>query len=135
MSAHRVIPCQEQEGKVDFLTRGFMAQHQPAGPAQAQPVAATMVEEQEVESVRRLLALLEKTFKTSRAYGPTHHLPQQFMQQLYETLAAHLAVRGTLSLLVQRFEFYYRGEMVYQKTAQNGNLVSKFSGDATCAIN
>src|SRR5437773_1664025 len=128
MSAQRVIPCQEQEGKVDFLTRGFMAQHQPAGPAQAQPVAATMVEEQEVESVRRLLALLEKTFKTSRAYGPTHHLPQQFMQQLYETLAAHLAVRGTLSLLVQRFEFYYRGEMVYQKAAQNENLAFKLYG-------
>jgi len=105
-----------------------MAQHQPAGPAQAQPVAGTMVEEQEVESVRRLLALLEKTFKTSRAYGPTHHLPQQFMQQLYETLAAHLAVRGTLSLLVQRFGFYYRGEMVYQKAAQNENLAFKLYG-------
>src|SRR5947208_9830251 len=105
-----------------------MAQHQPPGPAQAQPVAATMVEEQEVESVRRLLALLEKTFKTSRAYGPTHHLPQQFMQQLYETLAAHLAVRGTLSLLVQRFGFYYRGEMVYQKAAQNENLAFKLYG-------
>jgi hypothetical protein len=105
-----------------------MAQHQPAEPAQAQPVAATMVEEQEVESVRRLMALLEKTFKTSRAYGPTHHLPQQFMQQLYETLAAHLEVHGTLSLVVQRFEFYYRGEMVYRKAAQNENLAFKLYG-------
>src|SRR2546428_13761202 len=111
MSAQRVIPCQEQEGKVDFLTRGFMAQHQPPGPAQAQPVAATMVEEQEVESVRRLLALPEKTLKTSRAYGPTPHLPPQFMQPLYETLAAHLAVRGPPSLLVQRVGFHYPGAM------------------------
>jgi hypothetical protein len=87
-----------------------------------------MVEEQEVESVRRLLAQLEKTFKTARAYGPTHHLPQQFMQQLYETLAAHLAVRGTLSLVVQRFEFYYRGEMVYRKAAQDENLAFKLYG-------
>jgi HEAT repeat protein len=87
-----------------------------------------MVEEQEVESVRRLMALLEKTFKTSRAYGPTHHLPQQFMQQLYETLAAHLEVHGTLSLVVQRFEFYYRDEMVYRKAAQNENLAFKLYG-------
>src|SRR5947199_8495702 len=99
MSAQRVIPCQEQEGKVDFLTRGFMAQHQPPRPAQAQPVAATMVEEQEVESVRRVLALLDKTFKTARAYGPTDHLPQQFMQQLYEALAGHLENHGTRALV------------------------------------
>ncbi len=105
-----------------------MAHTHPAGSAQAQPVAATMVEEQEVESVRRLLVQLEKTFKTARAYGPTHHLPQQFMQQLYETLAAHLAVRGTLSLVVQRFEFYYRGEMVYRKAAQDENLAFKLYG-------
>ncbi len=105
-----------------------MAQTHPAGPAQTEPAAATIVEEQEVESVRRLLALLEKTFKTSRAYGPSHHLAQQFMQQLYETLAAHLAVRGTLSLVVQRFEFYCRGEMVYRKAAQDENLAFKLYG-------
>ncbi|MGH7250465.1 MAG: HEAT repeat domain-containing protein [Nitrospiraceae bacterium] len=105
-----------------------MAQNHPAGAAHAHPAAASMVEEQEVESVRRLLSFLEKTFKTARAYGPTHHLAQQFMQQLYETLAAHLAVRGALSLVVQRFEFYYRGEMVYRKAAQDENLAFKLYG-------
>lgn len=105
-----------------------MTQTRPAGPAQAQPGADTIVEEQELESVRRLLVHLEKTFKTARAYGPGHHLAQQFTQQLYETLAAHLAARGTLSLVVQRFEFYYRGEMVYRKTAQDENLAFKLYG-------
>jgi len=102
-----------------------MAQPHPPGPAQAQPVAATMVEDQELESVRRLLTLLEKTFKTGRTYGPSNQLAQQFIQQLYDTLTAHLAACGTLSLQVQRFEFYYRGEVVYQKPSQAENLAFK----------
>lgn len=105
-----------------------MTQSHPAGPAQAQSAAATVVDEHELEAVRRLLVQLEKTFKTARAYGPSHHLAQQFMQQLYEALAAHLAARRTLSLVVQRFEFYYRGEMVYRKAAQDENLAFKLYG-------
>src|SRR5574341_312324 len=103
-------------------------QTHPARPAQAQPATATAVEEQELEAVRRLLVQLEKTFKTARAYGQSHHLAGQFMQQLYEALAAHLAARGSLSLVVQRFEFYYRGEMVYRKAAQDENLAFKLFG-------
>ena len=103
-------------------------QTRPAGSAQAQPAAATVVQEQELEAVRRLLVHLEKTFKTARAYGPGHHLAGQFMQQLYDALAAYLAAHGPLSLVVQRSEFYYRGEIVYRKAAQDENLAFKLFG-------
>ncbi len=64
-------------------------------------------QDQQVKTVQRLLSLVDKTFRTTRAYGKANELSQKFINQLYDELTAHLEELGTLGVVVQRFEFYY----------------------------
>ncbi len=102
-----------------------MAQAKPLQLAQAGSDLAKKTEEQELRSVRLLLNLLDKTFRTARTYGLGHQLAQKFVERLHDELIAQLKVCGTLSLLVRRFEFYYQGKVVYQKPSPTENLAFK----------
>ncbi len=82
-------------------------------------------EDQQVKTVQRLLNLVDKTFRTTRAYGKANQLSQKFINQLYDELTAHLEGLGTLGLVVQRFEFHYQGKVVYQKATPSENLAFK----------
>ena len=82
-------------------------------------------EDQQVKTVQRLLNLVDKTFRTTRAYGKANQLSQKFINQLYDELTAHLEGLGTLGVVVQRFEFYYQGKVVYQKATPSENLAFK----------
>ncbi|MEE9205086.1 MAG: HEAT repeat domain-containing protein [Nitrospirales bacterium] len=82
-------------------------------------------ENQQVKAVQRLLNLVDKTFRTARAYGKANQLSQKFINQLYDELTAHLEGHGTLGVVVQRFEFYYQGKVVYQKATPSENLAFK----------
>ncbi len=75
----------------------------------------------ELVSVKRLLALLDKTAKSSRTYGSTNPVAQKFFQQLFEGLTAHLATYSKLAFLVQRSELYFNGEAVYQSDQDSSN--------------
>ena len=75
----------------------------------------------ELASVKRLLALLDKTSKSSRTYGSTNPVAQKFFQQLFEGLTAHLATYSKLAFLVQRSELYFNGEAVYQSDQESSN--------------
>ena len=75
----------------------------------------------ELASVKRLLALLDKTAKSSRTYGSTNPVAQKFFQQLFEGLTAHLATYSKLAFLVQRSELYFNGEAVYQSDQDSSN--------------
>lgn len=75
----------------------------------------------ELASVKRLLALLDKTSKSSRTYGSTNPVAQKFFQQLFEGLTAHLASYSKLAFLVQRSELYFNGEAVYQSEQDSSN--------------
>ena len=75
----------------------------------------------ELASVKRLLALLDKTAKSSRTYGSTNPVAQKFFQQLFEGLTAHLATYSKLAFLVQRSELYFNGEAVYQSDQESSN--------------
>ena len=75
----------------------------------------------ELASVKRLLALLDKTSKSSRTYGSTNPVAQKFFQQLFEGLTAHLATYSKLAFLVQRSELYFNGEAVYQSDQDSSN--------------
>jgi hypothetical protein len=75
----------------------------------------------ELASVKRLLALLDKTAKSSRTYGSTNPVAQKFFQQLFEGLTAHLATYSKLAFLVQRSELYFNGEAVYQSDQDSNN--------------
>lgn len=82
-------------------------------------------EDQQVKTVQRLLNLVDKTFRTARAYGKANELSQKFINQLYDELTAHLEGHGTLDVVVRRFEFYYQGKVVYQKATPSENLAFK----------
>jgi len=82
-------------------------------------------EDQQVKTVQRLLNLVDKTFRTTRAYGKANQLSQKFINQLYDELTAHLEGLGALGVVVQRFEFYYQGKVVYQKATPSENLAFK----------
>jgi hypothetical protein len=75
----------------------------------------------ELASVKRLLALLDKTAKSSRTYGAANPVPQKFFQQLFEGLTAHLATYSKLAFLVQRSELYFNGEVVYRSEQESSN--------------
>ena len=75
----------------------------------------------ELTSVKRLLALLDKTAKSSRTYGSSNPVAQKFFQQLFEGLTAHLATYSKLAFLVQRSELYFNGEAVYQSDQESSN--------------
>ena len=75
----------------------------------------------ELASVKRLLALLDKTAKSSRTYGSANPVAQKFFQQLFEGLTAHLATYSKLAFLVQRSELYFNGEAVYQSDQESSN--------------
>jgi len=77
--------------------------------------------ELELASVKQLLALLDRTAKSSRTYGAANPVAQKFFQQLFEGLTAHLATYSKLAFLVQRSELYFNGEVVYRSEQDSSN--------------
>jgi hypothetical protein len=75
----------------------------------------------ETASVKRVLALLDKTAKSSRTYGATNPVAQKFFQQLFEGLTTHLATYSKLAFLIQRSELYFNGEIVYRSEQDSSN--------------
>ncbi|HJU03554.1 MAG TPA: hypothetical protein VJ692_00275 [Nitrospiraceae bacterium] len=83
----------------------------------------------ELPAIRQLLALLDKTFKTARTYGPQNPVAQRFYQQFYHDLTAHLDAYDSMLFLVQRSELYYKGYSVYQASSPTENLAFKLHAD------
>ena len=75
----------------------------------------------ELQAIKHLLALLDKTFKTTRTYGPHNPVAQKFFQQFYDFLTIQLATHDTLQFLAHHAELIYKGVVVYQSTAANEN--------------
>jgi len=75
----------------------------------------------ELASVKRVLALLDKTAKSSRTYGAANPVAQKFFQQLFEGLTTHLNNYHKLAFLIQRSELYFNGEVVYQSEQDSSN--------------
>jgi len=75
----------------------------------------------ELVSVKRVLALLDKTAKSSRTYGASNPVAQKFFQQLFEGLTTHLVTYHKLPFLIQRSELYFNGEVVYQSEPDSSN--------------
>jgi hypothetical protein len=87
------------------------------------------VETSELQAIKQLLALLDKTFKTTRTYGPHNPVAQKFFQQFYDYLTTQLASHHVLQFLAQRSELLYKGAVVYQSTSSNENLAFKLHAD------
>jgi hypothetical protein len=83
----------------------------------------------ELQAIKHLLALLDKTFKTTRTYGPHNPVAQKFFQQFYDFLTIQLATHDTLQFLAHHAELIYKGVVVYQSTAANENLAFKLHTD------
>jgi len=83
----------------------------------------------ELQAIKHLLALLDKTFKTTRTYGPHNPVAQKFFQQYYDFLTIQLATHDTLQFLAHHAELIYKGVVVYQSTAANENLAFKLHTD------
>jgi hypothetical protein len=75
----------------------------------------------ELTSVKKILALLDKTSKSRRTYGATNPVAQKFFQELFEELTAHLATYLKLAFLVQRSELYFNGEVVCRSEQGSNN--------------
>ncbi|HSL05781.1 MAG TPA: hypothetical protein VK901_19865, partial [Nitrospiraceae bacterium] len=75
----------------------------------------------ELASVKRVLALLDKTSKSRRTYGAANPVAQKFFQELFEGLTTHLATYSKLAFLIQRSELYFNGEMVYRSEQDSNN--------------
>ena len=75
----------------------------------------------ELVSVKRVLALLDKTAKSTRTYGAANPVAQKFFHQLFEGLTAHLTSYHKLAFLIQRSELYFNGEVVYQSEQDSSN--------------
>ncbi|WP_447980664.1 HEAT repeat domain-containing protein [Candidatus Nitrospira bockiana] len=99
----------------------------PASPTANQPGASP--DAAEFQAIKQLLALLDKTFKTVRTYGPNNPVAQKFFQQFYNYLSIQLAAQDVLQFLVQRSELYYKGEVVYRSSSPTENLAFKLHAD------
>ena len=75
----------------------------------------------ELASVKRVLALLDKTAKASRTFGAANPVAQKFFLQLFEGLTAHLATYSKLAFLIQRSELYFNGEAVLRSEQDSSN--------------
>jgi hypothetical protein len=75
----------------------------------------------ELASVKRVLALLDKTAKSRRTYGTANPVAQKFFQELFEGLTTHLATYSKLAFLIQRSELYFNGEIVYRSEQDSSN--------------
>lgn len=93
------------------------------------PEQAVRVDSAELQAITQLLALLDKTFKTVRTYGPTNPVAQRFFQQFYSYLTLQLAAHDVLQFLVQRGELYYKGQVVYRSSSPTENLAFKLHAD------
>lgn len=91
--------------------------------------SAAGIEASELQAVKQLLALLDKTFKTTRTYGPNNPVAQKFFQQFYDYLTIQLAAHDVLQFLAQRSELLYKGVAVYQSTSSSENLAFKLHAD------
>lgn len=91
--------------------------------------SAAGIEASEFQAVKQLLALLDKTFKTTRTYGPNNPIAQKFFQQFYDYLTIQLAAHDVLQFLAQRSELLYKGVVVYQSTSSTENLALKLHAD------
>lgn len=87
------------------------------------------VEVSELQAIKQLLALLDKTFKTTRTYGPNNPVAQKFFQQFYDYLTIQLAAHDVLQFLAQRSELLYKGIVVYQSTSSSENFAFKLHAD------
>src|SRR6478672_10261422 len=105
-----------------------MAQSTPSSVAWPQESTA-IVEPSEVQAIKQLLSLLDKTFKTTRTYGLKNPVAQNFFQQFYHHLTIQLAAHDVLQFLAQRSELLYKGVAVYQSTSSNENLAFKLHAD------
>lgn len=83
----------------------------------------------ELQAIKQLMLLLDKTFKTTRTYGPNNPVAQKFFQQFYNELIRHLDAHELLVLLIQRSELYYQGEVVYQAASPTENIAFKMHAD------
>ncbi|NOT21276.1 MAG: HEAT repeat domain-containing protein [Nitrospiraceae bacterium] len=95
------------EGKTEGGAQPFTPAKQPANP--------------ELVSVKRILALLDKTAKSRRTYGAENPVAQKFLQQLFEELTVHLTTYFKLAFLIQRSELYFNGEVVYHAEQDSSN--------------
>ena len=91
--------------------------------------SAAGIEPSEVQAVKQLLVLLDKTFKTTRTYGPNNPIAQKFFQQFYDYLTIQLAAHDVLQFLAQRSELLYKGVAVYQSTSSTENIALKLHAD------
>lgn len=83
----------------------------------------------ELQAIKHLLMLLDKTFKTTRTYGPHNPVAQKFFQQFYDFLTVQLERHDTLQFLAHRSELIYKSMVVYQSTSANENLAFKLHAD------
>src|SRR5690349_23968838 len=105
-----------------------MAQSTPSSFAWLQESTAALVPP-EIQAIKQLLSLLDKTFKTTRTYGPKNPVAQKFFQQFYHDLTIQLSAHNVLQFLAQRSELLYKGVVVYQSTSSNENLAFKLHAD------
>lgn len=98
--------------------------------AVAGPLDSTAgIEASELQAVKQLIALLDKTFRTTRTYGPNNPIAQKFFHQFYDHLTIQLAAHDVLQFLAQRSELLYKGVAVYQSTSSSENLALKLHAD------
>src|SRR6266581_3272566 len=91
------------------------------------PVKKT--DDPELATVKRLIGLLDKTYRNARIYGITSPAFHRFVDQLYTEVTAHMTAHGSLSFVVQGFRLFYRGEIVYENPSPNENLAFKLFAD------
>jgi hypothetical protein len=97
----------------------------------ASALAAKDTADPEIASVKQLLKLLDKTSKTSRTYGISNPVAQNFFRQLHHELTDHLSTYTRLLFLVQRSELHFQDEVVYrsEQDANNENIAFKLYSD------
>ncbi|MBI3809160.1 MAG: HEAT repeat domain-containing protein [Nitrospirae bacterium] len=106
-----------------------MAQPRPTTAPGKRPEPPSGVGDQDLATIKHLLILLDKTFKTVRIYGANNPVARKFVQQFYQEISSHLAIQPSIAFLVQRFDLYYQGELVYQNTSLTENLAFKLHAD------
>lgn len=83
----------------------------------------------ELVAVKRLVGLLDRSYRNSTLYGKGSAAAQRFVEQFQVELTSHLALFGTLTLVVQGFRLLCKGEVVYENPSPLENLAFKLFSD------
>lgn len=88
----------------------------------ATQVVKNMPDQEALQGARTVMTALVTARKVYSLYSENHPINEQTVERLHSTLAGVLKDRGQMEIEVERDRLLYKGEGLYQGSAQDGDL-------------